>query len=126
VVSAQPGRARPRIFKKNGYLEKVEDFEYNGVHVPASRLGYRMTDVFCYKYLGKLFDEPQAIFSEDILRPELQSMQDFVDGVLNIANGHKKPLWIILRITVSQDAIPADPSPAPHHGLRQLRRPGPE
>jgi hypothetical protein len=54
----------PEKLIREGSLEKVEDFEYNGVHIPASRLGYRMTNVFCYKYLGKIFDEPQSIFSE--------------------------------------------------------------
>lgn len=89
-----------------GALEKVEDFEHNGSHVPASRLGYRMTDVFCYKYLGKLFDEPQAIFSEDILKPELQNRQDFVDGVLNIANGHKKAALDYFEDNSIEEAIP--------------------
>ncbi len=73
-----------------GSFEKLEDFDHLGVRVPASRLGYRMTEVFCYKYLGKIFDEPQAVFTEEILRPEKQSMMDFADGVLNIAEGHKK------------------------------------
>lgn len=73
-----------------GSLEKLEDFEYNGVKVPASRLGYRITERFCSMYLGKLFDQPQSIFTEEILKPELQSMEAFVDGVLNIANGHEK------------------------------------
>lgn len=80
----------PERMIKEGSLEKLEDFEYNGVKIPASRLGYRMTSVFCYKYLGKIFDEPQSVFSEEILRPEKQNMEAFVDGVLNIANGHKK------------------------------------
>jgi hypothetical protein len=73
-----------------GSLEKLNDFEYNGIKVPASRLGYRISDIFCFKYLGKIFDEPQSVFAEDILKPELQSMEDFIDGVLNIAKGHEK------------------------------------
>lgn len=81
---------KPKKLIKEGAFEKIEDFTYNGVHVPASRLGYRMTEVFSYKYLGKIFDEPQTVFNEDILKPESQSMEAFVDGVLNISNGHKK------------------------------------
>ncbi|HWQ79041.1 MAG TPA: hypothetical protein VN381_09495 [Anaerovoracaceae bacterium] len=80
----------PEKLIREGSFEKVEDFEHNGVLIPASCLGYRMTDIFCYKYLGKIFDEPQTVFSEDILKPEKQSLDDFADGVLNIANGHKK------------------------------------
>lgn len=73
-----------------GALEKIEDFEYEGKCVPASRLGYRITDVFLYRYLGKIFDEPQTVFHQGILKPERQDMAAFVDGVLNIASGHKK------------------------------------
>lgn len=80
----------PKALIAEGALEKVEDFVHNGVTVPASRLGYRVTEVFSYSYLGKIFDEPQTVFNEGILRPEKQDFEAFVDGVLNIADGHKK------------------------------------
>lgn len=96
----------PQKLILEGSLEKLEDFEYNGVHVPAGRLGYRMTEVFCYKYLGKIFDEPQSVFSEDILRPETQGMEAFVDGVLNIVNGQKKAALNYFQDGSVEDAIP--------------------
>jgi hypothetical protein len=96
----------PEKLIREGSLEKIEDFEYNGVHVPAGRLGYRITEVFCYKYLGKIFDEPQSIFSEDILRPETQGMEAFVDGVLNIVNGHKKAALNYFQDGSIEEAIP--------------------
>jgi hypothetical protein len=80
----------PARLIREGSFEKLNDFEYNGTPIPASRLGYRMTEDFCYKYLGKVFDEPQTIFNEEILRPETQDLEAFADGVLNIVNGHKK------------------------------------
>jgi len=91
---------------REGSFEKLEDFEYNGVSIPASILGYRMTNVFCYKYLGKIFDEPQTIFSEDILKPETQDMEAFADGVMNIANGHKKAALNYFQDGSIDDAIP--------------------
>ena len=91
---------------KEGSFEKLEDFDYQGVHVPASRLGYRMTDVFSYKYLGKIFDEPQTVFSEEILKPEKQSLEAFVDGMLNIASGHKKAALDYFQDGSIEDAIP--------------------
>lgn len=91
---------------QEGAFEKLEDFDYNGMKIPASRLGYRMTNVFCYRYLGKIFDEPQTIFSEDILKPEKQDMEAFVDGVLNIANGHKKAALNYFQDGSIDDAIP--------------------
>jgi hypothetical protein len=91
---------------QEGSLEKLEDFNYQGINVPASRLGYRMTDVFSYKYLGKIFDEPQSVFSEDILKPEKQSLEAFVDGILNIAGGHKKSALDYFQDGGIEDAIP--------------------
>ncbi len=81
---------QPQNLIAEGALEKIEDFEYDGQLVPASILGYRISEHFTTQYLGKIFDEPQSIFSAEILKPELQSMEDFVDGVLNIAAAHKK------------------------------------
>lgn len=96
----------PEKLIQEGSFEKLEDFEFNGVQVPASRLGYRMTEVFCYKYLGKIFDEPRSVFSDDILKPEKQGMEAFVDGVLNIANGHKKAALNYFKDGSVEDAIP--------------------
>ncbi|NTV90785.1 MAG: hypothetical protein HGA22_10585, partial [Clostridiales bacterium] len=96
----------PEKLIREGSFEKLEDFEHNGVKVPASRLGYRMTDVFCLKYMGKIFDEPQSIFTEDILKPEKQSLDAFADGVLNIAEGHRKAALNYFRDGSIKDAIP--------------------
>ena len=43
---------------------------------------------FCY--MGRVFDEPQAVFSEKILKPELQDMESFADGINNIVEAQKK------------------------------------
>ncbi len=91
---------------KEGSFEKIEDFEYQGMKVPASRLGYRMTNVFSYKYFGKIFDEPQTVFDDSILKPEKQNLEAFVDGVLNIANGHKKAALDYFEDGSVDDAIP--------------------
>ncbi len=86
----EPEERDPEFMKARGYLERVEDFDYEGRRIPASRLGWRITPLFAATYLGRIFDTPAAVFTEDILRPELQSMQDFVDGVLNIAEAQAK------------------------------------
>ena len=85
-----PDERDAEFLKKNGYLEKVEDFEYEGELVPASRLGWRITPLFATNFMGRIFDTPSAVFAEDMLRPELQSMPDFVDGVRNIAEAQAK------------------------------------
>ena len=71
----------PRFLIENGYLEKVEDFEFDGRKVRASRLGYRITALFVDRFLGRIFEMPGAVFPEEILRPEKQDMEAFVAGV---------------------------------------------
>ena len=80
----------PQNLIKEGSLEKVEDFEYEGRKVLASRLGYRITEIFAFNHLKSIFDEPQAVFREEMLRPEKQDMEAFADGVDNIVEAQKK------------------------------------
>lgn len=85
-----PEERDPEFLKEHGYLERVEDFNYQGRLIPASRLGWRITPLFAATYLGRLFDTPAAVFPEDMLRPELQSLDDFADGIENIATAMEK------------------------------------
>ncbi len=74
----------------NGYMEKVEDFEYKGQKILASRLGYRITGKFIRTYFGRVFENPDAVFSEEMLKPELQDMETYADGVQNIVEAQQK------------------------------------
>ncbi|MBN2874702.1 MAG: hypothetical protein JXM71_06365, partial [Spirochaetales bacterium] len=47
-----PEERNPEFLKRNGYLERVEDFDYNGHHIPAGRLGWRITPLFASHFLG--------------------------------------------------------------------------
>lgn len=96
----------PKALIEEGSLEKIHDFYYDDVLIPASRLGYRVTERFSYKYLGKLFDEPQTVFSKHILKPELQDLKAFADGVLNITNGHKNAASAYFKDGSYEKAIP--------------------
>ncbi|MGC4233931.1 MAG: hypothetical protein QM594_13210 [Niabella sp.] len=75
----------PKYLIDRGYLEKVEDFDYGGVRIPASRLGYRISPAFLKRFGGRLFTSPDGVFPLDMLRPELQSAKDYAEGVLYIA-----------------------------------------
>lgn len=77
-------------FIENNFLEKIEDFDYEGKRVSASRLGYRITREFCNQYFGRIFDNPDSIFPDDMLKPELQSMEDYVDGINNIVETQER------------------------------------
>jgi hypothetical protein len=91
---------------EKGYLEKLQDFDHNGQHVPASRLGYRITARFLHAYLGKIFDDPVGIFDEAMLRPESQDKDAFIDGVLHIAEMHQKVAQGYLADGSVSDACP--------------------
>ncbi len=80
----------PERLIENGSLVKIDDFEYEGKKVLASRLGYRITENFAFRCMNRLFDEPLAVFSERMLKPELQSLEDYVDGINNIVEAQEK------------------------------------
>ena len=80
----------PAYLIKNGHLEKIEDFEHEGKTIHASRLGYRITEKFVHAFFGKVFDSPTIVFDEEMLRPETQGMEAYVDGVNNIVEAQQK------------------------------------
>ena len=80
----------PDYLIKNGYLEKIGNFEHGGKLIEASRLGYRITESFVTTFFGRIFSAADTVFSEDMLRPELQSMDDFVDGLDNIIETQRR------------------------------------
>lgn len=71
-------------------LEKLEDYDHNGKRILASRLGYRITEGFLFRYFNRVFTEPQAVFTAGMLRPELQDPDQFADGVNNIVEAQKR------------------------------------
>jgi len=80
----------PAYLIANGYLEKLEDFEFNGSTVLASRLGYRITAAFARSFFGRIFSHPGLVLTDEMLKPELQSMEYFVDGIENIVEAQRK------------------------------------
>jgi hypothetical protein len=96
----------PKNLIANKSLEKLEDFEYQGKKVLASRLGYRITENFAFRCLNRLFDEPLAVFSERMLKPELQGMDDYVDGINNIVEAQQKTALAYFEDGSVEAAIP--------------------
>jgi hypothetical protein len=79
---------RMRVSERNapfliasGYLEKLEDFPFEDRTIRASRLGYRITASFVDRFLGRMFELPNAVFPEELLRPEKQDRKVFAAGV---------------------------------------------
>lgn len=80
----------PQFLIRNGYLEKCEDFEHLGQQVLASRLGWRITRRFVRTFFGRVFNHPQAVFTDEMLRPERQDLEVCVDGINNIVETHQR------------------------------------
>ncbi len=85
-----PEERDPARMIERGELEKLEDFDFDGRRVLASRLGYRITERFVHTYFGRIFDNPVAVFSEAILKPETQSLAVFADGVNNLTEAQER------------------------------------
>jgi hypothetical protein len=79
-----------RALIAEGSLERVDDVEQDGVLVPASRLGYRITELFASKYLGRIFLNPHMVLTPEMLRPELQDPAIFAQSVATIVATHER------------------------------------
>jgi hypothetical protein len=71
----------PEFMKAHGYVEQVCDFCLDGRTIMASRLGYRITEMFVDHFLGRIFETPDAVFPDPMLRPEKQDIVQFAAGV---------------------------------------------
>jgi len=80
----------PKFLIANKFLEKCTDFEHAGKKVLASRLGWRINARFVHAFFGRVFNHPHAVFTEAMLKPELQGKDIFVDGMDNIIATQKR------------------------------------
>ena len=74
----------PAFLIAEGYLERCADLSHQGRRVLASRLGYRITHRFVRAFFGRMFNHPHVVFPDEMLKPELQGMDVFADGMDNI------------------------------------------
>jgi hypothetical protein len=80
----------PKFLIENHFLEKCADFEQAGKPVLASRLGWRINARFVHAFFGRVFNHPHAVFTEAMLKPELQGRDVFADGMDNIVGTQKR------------------------------------
>ncbi|MEL4504688.1 hypothetical protein AAEX63_07610 [Luteococcus sp. H138] len=85
-----PDERKAATLIQGGYLEKIGDFEHNGRTVQASRLGYRMNELFATTYFGRIFLHPDVVFTPEMLRPELQDADVFAESVDVIVTTHQR------------------------------------
>lgn len=96
----------PEVLIQKGALEKIEDFDHKGEKVLASRLGYRMTRTFIFRHFGRVFEEPNGVFTDEMLKPELQNIDDYVDGINNIVEAQKRSALMYFEDGSIDAAIP--------------------
>lgn len=96
----------PKYLIEKGLLEKIDDFEYEGKKIHASRLGYRITEKFVHAFFGKVFDSPTIVFDDEMLRPETQGMDAYVDGINNIVEAQQKVARAYIEDRSINDACP--------------------
>ena len=75
---------------REGYLERLEDFDYEGRRILSSRLGYRMNERFATMYFGRIFLHPDMVFTDEMLRPELQDLGVFAESMDTIVKTHQR------------------------------------
>jgi len=97
---------KPEYMIEHGYLEPLEDFEANGKQVLASRLGYRITEHFVHDFFGKIFDNPGAVFTEAIMKPETQGQEIYIDGIDNVVEAQQRVALQYLEDGSIEDACP--------------------
>ena len=85
-----PQERTPEFLIENGLLEKLEDYEHDGKPVLQSRLGYRITAQFLQRFFGRVFDNPNIVFDDRILKPEIQGRDDYADGIRYITEAQHR------------------------------------
>jgi len=80
----------PQFLIRQGMLEKLGDYEYQGRKILQSRLGYRITARFVRRFFGRMFDNPDKVFDERILCPETQDADGYADGIDHIVEAQSR------------------------------------
>ncbi len=80
----------PKFLIREGMLEPLVDFEHQGKLILASRLGYRITRRFVRRFFGRVFDNPEKVFDDRILKPETQDLDSFADGICYIVEAQQR------------------------------------
>lgn len=80
----------PAYLIKNGFFERCRDFPYKGQNIKANRLGWRMTAQFERVFFGRVFNCPGVVLPPEMLRPEIQDKDIFVEGIQTIVDTHER------------------------------------
>ncbi|MEZ6136615.1 MAG: hypothetical protein R3C53_17095 [Pirellulaceae bacterium] len=85
-----PAEKDPSFLMREGMLERLEDYQFEGRTILASRLGYRITVRFVRRFFGRMFDNPDKVFDSRILCPETQDEEGYADGIDHIVAAQQR------------------------------------
>ena len=85
----RPDERDPQNLLREGALERCRDFTHNGKLVQAGRLGCRINGKFVREYFARIFANPSSVFTEEMLRPELQDPEVFAQSMEVIIETHR-------------------------------------
>ncbi|HQF37944.1 MAG TPA: hypothetical protein PK322_02385 [Opitutaceae bacterium] len=74
----------PAWLIEHRYLERCADFAHEGRTLPASLLGWRVTERFVSTFFGRVFTSPQLVLTPEMLRPELQDAAVYAQSLETI------------------------------------------
>ncbi|NDV63118.1 hypothetical protein G0Q06_11695 [Puniceicoccales bacterium CK1056] len=80
---------QPEWLIEHGFLEPVPEFLVKDKSLPTGLLGYRINQAFVNYFLGRIFTSPEVLFTEAMLKPELQDLDVFADGLDNMMTTHQ-------------------------------------
>ncbi len=110
----------PRFLIEHGFLEKIEDFEHDGRTVLASRLGYRITVKFVDRFLGRIFEMPDAVFPRRVAVPRETGARCLRCRRRRHLRGSAQSGAELFRRRQRRRRLPPHPRAPAHHGLRKL------
>ena len=117
-----PHERDPKRLIEAGHLEKLEDYEFDGKTVLASRLGYRITAKFVHTFFGRVFDNPDR----GVHRRDPQARDPGPGGLRRRGQQHRRGAAArgrgLLRGRHHRGCVPAAQGAAPHHGVRASSR----
>ena len=93
-----------------------------GRTILASRLGYRITALFVDRFLGRMFETPDAVFPEEMLRPEKQGLEIVRRRRGRHCGSAAARGAELFRGRQRGGRVPSAEGAAAHHGIRQIPR----
>lgn len=84
-----PHERRAKWLLEQELLEPVPAIEFEGRTLPTRMLGYRINEAFVDHFFGRVFNSPEILFEEWMLKPELQDVAVFADGLDNMLQTHR-------------------------------------